>query len=73
MTRAFVCVVFATGLTAMAQSDPDPRSGFDAGGPFRQAEERGTESLLGGLERFKEVASVAGALERRVDLYCTAE
>lgn len=70
MTRIFVaCAFFAIALTANAQTDPGPRAGpSDAGGPLEKLNDQKQKPFWTGWERFKEVVSVSGTLEKGVGL-----
>jgi CxxC motif-containing protein (DUF1111 family) len=71
MSRLFAisAAVFACSLVGAAQTDPGPRPGpSGAGGPF---EKLGVDELnlyWAARDRFKEVASVSGTIERGVGL-----
>ncbi len=65
----FACVPLGVGLTADAQSDPGPRPGpADAGGPIKGLSAEEEKLFWASWERFKEVYSVSGTIEKGVGL-----
>ena len=65
----FACVPLGVGLTANAQSDPGPRPGpADAGGPIKGLSAEEDKLFWASWERFKEVYSVSGTIEKGVGL-----
>jgi CxxC motif-containing protein (DUF1111 family) len=70
MTRTLIaCALLCVGLRANAQSDPGPRPGpADAGGPIKDLSAEEQKIFWVSWERFKEVYSVSGKLEKGVGL-----
>ncbi len=65
----FACAFLGVGPTANAQSDPGPRPGpADAGGPLKGLSAQEEKLFWASWERFKEVYSVSGTIEKGVGL-----
>ncbi len=70
MSRTFaVCTILSYTLVANAQTDPGPRPGpSGAGGPFEKLNTDEIDLYWASRDRFKEVDSVSGSIERGVGL-----
>ncbi len=65
----FACALLGVGGPANAQSDPGPRAGpADAGGPIKGLSAEEEKLFWASWERFKEVYSVSGTIEKGVGL-----
>jgi CxxC motif-containing protein (DUF1111 family) len=65
----FALSLLAVGLAANAQSDPGPRPGLaDAGGPIKGLNSEEEKLFWASWEKFKEVYSVSGTIEKGVGL-----
>jgi CxxC motif-containing protein (DUF1111 family) len=69
LLRVMLSAVFALAITAQAQTDPGPRAGAsDAGGPFERLGSEELNLYWAARDRFKEIESVSGTIERGVGL-----
>jgi CxxC motif-containing protein (DUF1111 family) len=69
LPACMLSVMFGAGAPASAQTDPGPRAGpSDAGGPFDKLGQDEMNLYWAARDRFKEVASVTGSIERGVGL-----